>query len=150
MDLADARAKLASLREKVAMQEKVIEQQQERIHVRLTVVAVNFLPIRLSATVGCCTGTGNVSTRCELHGRSYLPCISICCLTCLQDLEQSTKQLDSRCAELREAANGHEHRGKEAAAQVVKCNGVIERLTADLQTSKDKLKRKQVIIVRQV
>lgn len=68
----------------------------------------------------------------------------------MQDLEQSTRQLDGRCAELREAAAGHEHRSRESAAQVLKCNSVIERLTADLQTSKDKLKRKQVIIVRQV
>jgi hypothetical protein len=68
----------------------------------------------------------------------------------VQDLEQSGKQLDSRCGELREAAAGHEHRAKEAAAEVSKSNHVIERLTADLQTSKDKLKRKQVIIVRQV
>lgn len=68
----------------------------------------------------------------------------------MQDLEQSGKQLDSRCGELREAAAGHEHRAKEAAADVSKSNHVIERLTADLQTSKDKLKRKQVIIVRQV
>ena len=55
-----------------------------------------------------------------------------------------------RCGELRDAAAGHEQRGKEAAADVVKGNQIVERLTADLQTSKDKLKRKQVIIVRQV
>ena len=68
----------------------------------------------------------------------------------LQDLEASLKQSEARCSELREACAGHEQRAREAAAEVTKSSHVIERLTADLQTSKDKLKRKQVIIVRQV
>jgi hypothetical protein len=43
----------------------------------------------------------------------------------------------------------HEHRAAEAAAELGRSNHVIERLTADVQASKDKLKRKQIIIVRQ-
>ena len=60
------------------------------------------------------------------------------------------KQLDARCAELREAGAAHEHRAAEATAELSRSNHVVERLTADLQTSRDKLKRKQAIIVRQV
>ena len=68
----------------------------------------------------------------------------------MQDLEGSVRQLEARCEELREAASGHEHRAKEAAAEAGRSGHVVERLTGDLQAAKDKLKRKQVIIVRQV
>jgi hypothetical protein len=68
----------------------------------------------------------------------------------MQDLETSNRQLDSRCTDLREAATGHEHRAKEIASELTKSNQTIERLTADNQVSKEKLKRKQAIIVRQV
>jgi chromosome segregation ATPase len=67
----------------------------------------------------------------------------------LQDLEGSIRQLECRCTELREAGATHEHRAAEAAAELGRSNHVIERLSGDLQTSKDKLKRKQIIIVRQ-
>lgn len=171
VDLAEARAQLASFREKVGMQEKVLEQQQERIQVRITSQPpcsqphlpphctsmfttslyrhVHNIVLVVAAGSLCC----GLQTR-EVSGGSHVvsrksPLVSTL-VSVLQDLEQSSKQLDSRCAELREAAAGHEHRSKESASQVVKSASVIERLTADLQGSKDKLKRKQVIIVRQV
>jgi hypothetical protein len=120
------------------MHEKAAEQQKIRIQVRVS--------------ESICTGAepwrfGMHRTACA----KALPRGSFDLLhMSLQDLEHSLKQLEGRCGELRDAATGHEHRAKEASAEVSKSKQIIERLTADLQTSKDKLKRKQVIIVRQV
>ena len=65
-------------------------------------------------------------------------------------METSARQLESRCSELKEASSGHEQRAKEASAEVAKGNHIIEKLTADLQNNKEKLKRKQAVLVRQV
>ncbi|KAK9808849.1 hypothetical protein WJX72_005003 [[Myrmecia] bisecta] len=66
-----------------------------------------------------------------------------------KDLEASTRQLEARCSELKEAAAGHEQRAKEAAAEVMKGNRIIEKLTNDLRMAKEKMRRKQAIITRQ-
>ena len=46
-----------------------------------------------------------------------------------RDLEASTRQLDERCSELKESAAGHELRAKEAAAEVLKGNRIIEKVS---------------------
>ena len=46
-----------------------------------------------------------------------------------RDLEAATRQLDERCHDLKEAAAGHEARAREVAAEVVKGNRIIEKLT---------------------
>lgn len=47
----------------------------------------------------------------------------------VRDLESSAKQWESRCADLKEAASSHEQRAKEASAEVLKGNQIIEKLT---------------------
>lgn len=66
-----------------------------------------------------------------------------------KDLEASTRQLEERCSELKESAAGHELRAKEAAAEVLKGNRIIEKVSNDLRMAKEKAKRKQAIIGRQ-
>jgi hypothetical protein len=46
----------------------------------------------------------------------------------LGDLEGSVRQWEERCADLRDLVAGHEGRCKEAAAEVMKGNEVIEKL----------------------
>jgi hypothetical protein len=46
-----------------------------------------------------------------------------------RDLEAAGKQWEARCGDLREAAAGHEARAKEAAAEVLKGNQIIEKLS---------------------
>lgn len=46
-----------------------------------------------------------------------------------KDLEASSRQLEERCSELKEAAAGHELRAKEAAAEVLKGNRIIEKVS---------------------
>lgn len=46
-----------------------------------------------------------------------------------KDLEASTRQLEERCSELKESAAGHELRAKEAAAEVLKGNRIIEKVS---------------------
>ena len=46
-----------------------------------------------------------------------------------RDLEASTRQLEERCSELKEASGGHEARAREEAAEVLKGNRIIEKLT---------------------
>jgi hypothetical protein len=46
----------------------------------------------------------------------------------LSDLEGSVRQWEERCADLRDLVAGHEGRCKEAAAEVMKGNEVIEKL----------------------
>lgn len=46
----------------------------------------------------------------------------------LADLESSVRQWESRCADLRDLVAGHEARCKEAAAEVMKGNDIIEKL----------------------
>lgn len=46
----------------------------------------------------------------------------------LSDLEGSVRQWESRCADLRDLVSGHEARCKEAAAEVLKGNDVIDKL----------------------
>lgn len=46
----------------------------------------------------------------------------------LSDLESSVRQWESRCADLRDLVAGHEARCKEAAAEVMKGNDIIEKL----------------------
>jgi hypothetical protein len=46
----------------------------------------------------------------------------------LSDLESSVRQWESRCADLRDLVTGHEARCKEAAAEVMKGNDIIEKL----------------------
>ncbi|GBF91102.1 hypothetical protein Rsub_04771 [Raphidocelis subcapitata] len=67
----------------------------------------------------------------------------------LGDLEASARQWEERCGELREALAAHEARLRESAAEVLRGNSIIEKLQSDLRLSRDKLKRKQAIIVRQ-
>ncbi|KAJ9523994.1 hypothetical protein QJQ45_022358, partial [Haematococcus lacustris] len=67
----------------------------------------------------------------------------------VRDLEGSVRQLESRCADLRDSAAGHDQRAKDAASEVIKGNQIIEKLTNDLKMTKEKVKRKQAIIVRQ-
>ncbi|DBA71002.1 TPA: hypothetical protein ACH3X2_011436 [Trebouxia sp. C0005] len=66
-----------------------------------------------------------------------------------KDLEASSRQLEERCSELKEAAVGHEVRAKEAAAEVLKGNRIIEKVSNDLRMAKEKARRKQAIIGRQ-
>eukprot|EP00878_Enallax_costatus_P015722 GHUV01016473.1.p1 GENE.GHUV01016473.1~~GHUV01016473.1.p1 ORF type:complete len:465 (+),score=180.96 GHUV01016473.1:3033-4427(+) len=67
----------------------------------------------------------------------------------LSDLEAAAKQWESRCADLRDLVAGHESRCKEAAAEVMKGNDIIEKLQTDVRLLKEKVKRKQAILVRQ-
>jgi hypothetical protein len=46
----------------------------------------------------------------------------------LSDLEASVRQWESRCADLRDLVSGHEARCKEAAAEVLKGNDIIDKL----------------------
>ena len=46
-----------------------------------------------------------------------------------KDLEASNRQLEERCAELKESAAGHEVRAKEAAGEVLKGNRIIEKVS---------------------
>jgi|LauGreDrversion2_5_1035112.scaffolds.fasta_scaffold235191_1 uncharacterized protein YoxC len=46
----------------------------------------------------------------------------------VRELETSVRQLEGRCSDLREAAAGHEQRTKDAQAEVVKGNSIIEKL----------------------
>ncbi|KAL3143105.1 hypothetical protein ABBQ38_003378 [Trebouxia sp. C0009 RCD-2024] len=66
-----------------------------------------------------------------------------------KDLEASARQLEERCTELKESAAGHELRAKEAAAEVLKGNRIIEKVSNDLRMAKEKARRKQAIIGRQ-
>lgn len=49
-----------------------------------------------------------------------------------KDLEASSRQLEERCSELKEAAVGHEVRAKEAAAEVLKGNRIIEKVSVSV------------------
>ncbi|KAL3138442.1 hypothetical protein ABBQ32_006233 [Trebouxia sp. C0010 RCD-2024] len=66
-----------------------------------------------------------------------------------KDLEAAARQLKERCTELKESAAGHELRAKEAAAEVLKGNRIIEKVSNDLRMAKEKARRKQAIIGRQ-
>ena len=46
----------------------------------------------------------------------------------VRELETSVRQLEARCADLRDASAGHDQRAKEAQAEVVKGNHIIEKL----------------------
>ncbi len=50
-----------------------------------------------------------------------------------KDLEASSRQLEERCSELKESAAGHEVRAKEAAAEVLKGNRIIEKVSVSVQ-----------------
>ena len=52
-----------------------------------------------------------------------------------RDLEASTRQLEERCSELKESAAGHELRAKEAAAEVLKGNRIIEKVSVSTPLS---------------
>jgi len=49
-----------------------------------------------------------------------------------KDLEASSRQLEERCSELKESAVGHEVRAKEAAAEVLKGNRIIEKVSVSV------------------
>ncbi len=51
-----------------------------------------------------------------------------------KDLEASSRQLEERCSELKESAVGHEVRAKEAAAEVLKGNRIIEKVSVSVHT----------------
>lgn len=51
-----------------------------------------------------------------------------------RDLEASARQLEERCSELKESAAGHELRAKEAVAEVLKGNRIIEKVTVGILT----------------
>jgi hypothetical protein len=139
IELADTRAKLVSSTERVNMHEKVMQQTTQRVQVC----------VGQNACFACAMSCSLTAIPMK---RSPYDCIEALCNTSLlmQDLESSNRQLESRCVDLREASTGHEHRAKEAAAELSKSNQTIERISSDLQVSKEKLKRKQAIIVRQV
>ena len=44
-------------------------------------------------------------------------------------LEGALRQLEERCAELKQASAGHEERGREAAAETAKAARAVEKLT---------------------
>ena len=44
-------------------------------------------------------------------------------------LEGTLRQLEERCAELKQASAGHEERGREAAAETAKAARAVEKLT---------------------
>ncbi|GLC45099.1 hypothetical protein PLESTB_001468100 [Pleodorina starrii] len=67
----------------------------------------------------------------------------------VRDMESAMRQAEQRCADLRDAVAAAEARGKEAQAEVLKGNQIIEKLTTDLRLAKEKTKRKAAIIVRQ-
>lgn len=46
----------------------------------------------------------------------------------LSDLEGAVKQWESRCTDLRDLVAGHDSRSREAAAEVMKANDIIEKL----------------------
>ena len=51
----------------------------------------------------------------------------------MRELETSVRQLEARCNDLRDAASGHDQRAKEAQAEVLKGNHIIEKLMVRLQ-----------------
>lgn len=57
----------------------------------------------------------------------------------LRDLEAGTRQLEERCAELKDGAAGHEDRARAASAEVLKGNRIIEKLTVRLTPSQPRL-----------
>ncbi|MEW5299491.1 MAG: hypothetical protein WDW36_002505 [Sanguina aurantia] len=67
----------------------------------------------------------------------------------IRDLDAAVKTWEERCADLRLTSSGHDARAKEATAEVVKGNGIIEKLASEARVSKDKVKRKMAIVVKQ-
>ncbi|GFR43676.1 hypothetical protein Agub_g4784 [Astrephomene gubernaculifera] len=67
----------------------------------------------------------------------------------LKDMEGAMRQAEQRCGDLRDALAAAEARAKEAQAEVLKGNQIIEKLTTDLRLAKEKTKRKAAIVVRQ-
>lgn len=67
----------------------------------------------------------------------------------MKALEAAGRSAEERASELKEAAAGHEARARESAGEVAKGNRIIEKLGGDLKMAKEKLRRKQAIIVRQ-
>ncbi|KXZ47486.1 hypothetical protein GPECTOR_35g924 [Gonium pectorale] len=67
----------------------------------------------------------------------------------LRDMESAMRQSEQRCTDLRDATAAAEARAKEAQAEIMKGNQIIEKLTTDLRLAKEKTKRKAAIIVRQ-
>ena len=67
----------------------------------------------------------------------------------IRGLEASLRQVEARAEELKAAAAGHEGRAREAAAEVAKGNATIEKLSADLQTVREKLRRKASVMSKQ-
>lgn len=67
----------------------------------------------------------------------------------VKDLEAATSQWEERCNDLKHNLLQKEAQAKEAATEVMKGNQIIEKLTSDLRLAKEKVKRKQAIIVRQ-
>ena len=53
----------------------------------------------------------------------------------VRDLEAGTRQLEERCAELKDAAAGHEERARAASSEVLKGNRIIEKLMVRLKPS---------------
>ncbi|CAK0779091.1 hypothetical protein CVIRNUC_004694 [Coccomyxa viridis] len=64
-------------------------------------------------------------------------------------LEGALRQLEERCAELKQASAGHEERGREAAAETAKAARAVEKLTAELHLAKERLRRKSAVLARQ-
>lgn len=52
-----------------------------------------------------------------------------------RDLEASTRQLEERCSELKESSAGHELRAKDAAAEILKGNRIIEKVSVGSGTA---------------
>lgn len=50
----------------------------------------------------------------------------------VRDLEAGSRQLEERCAELKEASAGHDQRARAASAEVLKGNRIIEKLMVRL------------------
>jgi spindle assembly abnormal protein 6 len=56
----------------------------------------------------------------------------------IRDLETAVRQLEGRCADQREVAAGHEQRAREAQAEVIKGNQVIDKLSVGVWAMKPK------------
>lgn len=68
----------------------------------------------------------------HLHGRALAACALFTaepCACATLFLQASLRQVEARAEELKAAAQGHEERAREATAEVVKANTIIEKLS---------------------
>lgn len=68
----------------------------------------------------------------------------------VQELDQGNMQMKRLCDELTKSAATHGSREQHAVDQITKGNNIIAQFAEALQKCKEKLKRKQSILLRQV